>query len=168
MNKLEMEYDIQIDKDNLDEEWIEQPRRYFRWAADLADAKRDADTAANNAKLVYAEVEKAVRASPEQYGIAKLTESSVEAAVVSSPAYREAQAVLLEKRHQADVLAAAVAALEHRKKALEKLVELFLANYWSRPKAPDAAKDGWEQQARLSERASSARRRDATVKSDEF
>lgn len=114
---------------------------YGRYATEAADARRDMDEAKNGLEVIKAETERAVRVDPEAHGIAKVTEKSVEAAVVVDEGVKAAQSEVVEVRHRYDVLCAAVSALDHRKKALEKLVELFLSDYFSRPRAAAGVKE---------------------------
>lgn len=167
--KRNAEFDVQVDPNRLDEEWVGQPSLYFRYGAKLADAQRELEQARNGLALVKveleqvkAEVDRDVRKSPASFGLDKLTETVVAGAVLMDQRCRDAQhAVLdaqntvLEAKHRAEVFGAAVEALSHRRKALENLVSLMLANYYSRPKAPQGAK---EQMADVEQRAVRARR----------
>ncbi len=137
----EIELDISIDEMSLDREWTDQPRMYFRYAVKLADARRELDQANANLDLTKAELDTAIRSDPEKFGLAKVTESALEAVILTQDGYETAKAAVLRMKHDMDVMAAAVGALDHRKKALEKLCELFLANYFSRPRAPEGGKD---------------------------
>ena len=128
------EFDVQIDEYALDEEWTGQPSLYFRYAAMLADAKRDLDEAKNGLEVVKAETARAIRSDPQSYGLAKVTENSVAETVPLQQGVKDSQEDVIQCRHRADVVQAAVAALDHRKKGLEKLVELSLANYFSKPR----------------------------------
>lgn len=137
----EIELDISVDENALDREWVGQPRLFFRYAAKLADARRDSEQAKTEVELVKAELELAIRSSPEKFELAKITEAAVTATVLSQGEYGRVRQASLDAKHTVDVLEAAVTALEHRKRALEGLVQLRLANYYSSPKAPEGAKE---------------------------
>jgi len=71
----------------------------------------------------------------------EVTENAVAELVPMQPACRDAQDSVIRCRHRMDILQAAVTSLDNRKKALEKLVELRLADYYSKPRAPKGAKE---------------------------
>lgn len=137
----EIDFDIQIDEHRLDEEWLEQPRKYFRYAAKLADARRELDAAKAALDVTRAVTDRAIREDPAKFGLSKITEKSIEATVPVQKPCMEGQAAVIEARHDVDILQAAVGSLEQRRKALEHLVTLLMANYFASPRAPDGAKD---------------------------
>ena len=141
-DQREIELDICVDENALDQEWVLQPRKYFRYAAKLADARRDLDQSKTEVELVKAELELAIRSNPEKFDLQKVTEAAVTATVLSQAEYGRARQAALDAKHTVDVLEAAVTALEHRKRALEGLVQLRLANYFSSPKAPEGDREG--------------------------
>lgn len=142
MNTKEIELQLHPDPNDLDTEWVEQPRLRFRYGADLADAKRSVSEAKAELELTTAELELAIRSNPAGFGLdSKVTEGAVKATVLSQEGYTKAKNALIQAQHDVDVLDAAVSAIDHRKKALEDLVALFLAGYFARPTAPSGAKD---------------------------
>jgi hypothetical protein len=71
----------------------------------------------------------------------KVTEAAVAAAILTQPNYRVALKALTAARHRQDVYQAAVDALDHRKKALESLVQLHGQGYFAAPRARGTAKE---------------------------
>ena len=140
---MSMEKDFQIDKMRLDEEWLNQPKLYFKYAKAHADARRKVDEAKNKLKVMEAEADSAVRSDPAQYGLAKVTDTAVKAVITSLPALARAEEELLALQHEVKVMEAATWALEHKKKSLENLVQLHLADYYSEPqtKNPSSKSD---------------------------
>lgn len=130
-----------LDPHRLDEEWVEQPRHYHRHAEQLAQAEKDFEYDKTQLKLTEAEVELAVRKQPEKYGLEKSTEAVIKAAVVIHKRVRLAHQAVLESGHRVDLHKAAVRTLEHRKAALENLVQLHLAGYYAQPRARGEAGD---------------------------
>ncbi len=130
-------FDIDINK--LDEEWINQPKIFFRYAALLASARRRESEARAEREIVKAELDLKVRKNLKKYKIddVKLTESVILGVVTKLPEYKKAQRTRLIKKHKADILQAAVNALNHRKSALERLVSLHGQNYFATPKPID-------------------------------
>lgn len=125
---------LAIDTTVLDKEWINQPRLFFRYAKELADAKQKLEEANANVKLVIAEADKKVR-----FAVSDQEKKPPEAAIAQQISRRKevkaAEQDALIAKHQVDVLYAAVNALEHRKSALENLVKLHGQNYFSTPRA---------------------------------
>lgn len=126
---------LSIDELALDREWLEQPSNYLKASRQLADAKQVLDAAKNELEVVKAEQYRAILTYPERYGLAKTTEAAIASAIPLQKAYQEAQREVIRARHDVDVRAAVVTAMEHRKKALENLVSLHLSGYYSDPKA---------------------------------
>ena len=55
-------------------------------------------------------------------------------AIILAEEYQYAQKLVFIAKHRVDVLSGAVTALDHRKKALENLVDLHGRNYFSTPR----------------------------------
>ena len=134
MGKVE-DNDFQIDKNNLDAEWLRQSNLYNKYAAKAADARRDFDECKNVLEVVKAEVSLSIRQSPEHHGISKVTEAVINQTVEIQGAVKDAQNDVVIARYQHEICSAAVNALDHKKKALENLVTLFMADYFSSPRA---------------------------------
>ena len=133
------EFDVSIDKFRLDEEWVNQPEFYHRYALKLSESKTDADEAKNMLEVVRAELHQKISKNPEKYDIPKVTVDAVNNAIVLQSAYRDAQDEVVSTRNDVLVLEAAVNALDQRKRALEKLVDLHLADYFAKPVATGAS-----------------------------
>lgn len=133
---MNYEQDIEIDETALDIEWLNQPGLMMRYARHLAQMRRDLDEAKQNLDVVKAEVDRNIREFPEKYGIDKLTEGSVNSAVLTSKKYKEAQEKYLNAKFEADMAQGAVNAFEQRKTALENLVKLNGQQYFASPKVP--------------------------------
>ena len=125
---------VEIDKDRLDTEWAGQAGLFYDHAMQLAEAKLNQASAKTNVDLVEADLSLKIRSNPDQYGLGKVTEAAIKDTVTTHPAYAKAVAEGYEARYETDVLQAAVDALEHRKRALESLVQLHGMSYFSQPK----------------------------------
>ena len=132
---------IAIDPLRLDEEWLDQPKQLHRMAEEAADGRKDVDHAKLKLDIVDAELARAVRKTPEMFGIDKVTETTISTAVTVQPAHKEAVEELNDARHRLGIAQAAVDALEHRKRALEKLVDLHGMSYFAEPSASSEHKD---------------------------
>lgn len=141
------EFRIAIDESALDTEWRDQPEMYYETAEQYAGAKYEADRLSNELKLVASDVEFDIRKNPGKYGLEKVTEAVVTATVTKNAAYQEAMDAWRKQKHEVDILSGALEALNHRRKALENLVTLHCANYYSTPRVTGEA--GEQRQERL-------------------
>lgn len=133
---MNYEKDITIDESSLDIEWLEQPQLMIRYATKAAESRLERDLAKERLDVLKAELDKEIRTDPEKFEIAKVTETAIQAAVLTHPKYKEASEQFIQLRYEAEVLQAAVNAIEHRKSALENLVKLFGQQYFAGPKMP--------------------------------
>lgn len=157
-DKSEIEIDIHPDADRLDEEWVRQPRLRFRLGAELADARRELLQGKADLEVMEAELEMAIRNSPETYGLAKVTEAAIKATVLLQPVWQKAKRAVIERQHEVDVLDAAVSACDQKKSALERLVQLRLAEYYGEPRAPEGARERMEEVGKQAVRSKGRRR----------
>lgn len=125
-----------IDPDRLDQEWLGHSELVYQYALKLADAKKKLNEAKDTVKVVEAEVARDVRLHPSRHHVDKVTEQTVKHAVQLSAQYQDASEEEIVAQHEADVLQAACNALEHKKRALENLVQLWAMSYFAEPKAP--------------------------------
>ncbi len=136
--KPEEEFDFfDIDKNRLDEEWINQPKLFFKISCQLATAQRKESEARASREVIKAEIAAKMRKDPEKYGLEKATEAAINSRMMTIKRYKEAQALRLKRMHRTSILQAAVFALNHRKSALEKLVSLHGQQYFATPQPKD-------------------------------
>ena len=141
-------YIFDLDKNRLDEEWENQPRLYHKYAELLADARADYDYAKAACDDQEAETSLRVRKNPEDYGLDKTTEDVVKKTTEIQKEYRKAKEAVIVAKHKVEKLDAIVRALDHRKRALENLVSLRLANYYAEPVAPKEAREDMRERIR--------------------
>lgn len=151
--KLPESSDLHIDTNNLEQEWVNQPALYYKYAVELAEARKDLDEAKSELDLVKAELDTVIRVDPEKYGVDRITEAAISNAVLQQQEYQDAVESYNKAHHSMRVLDAMVWALDHRKRALMKLVELHLANYYSEPKAPPRVEEFMEESVKASIRS---------------
>lgn len=131
--KLPDEDSLSIHKDRLDDDAEHQPKLMFRWGTELAAARRASKEAKARLKVVVAEVDRSVRASPGRYGLDKITEAAVTNIVVLSREHAVATQALIEAEYQEDMVDAYVKALNDRKGEIEVMSRLHGQMYWSKP-----------------------------------
>jgi hypothetical protein len=134
-DREEPELDVTIDQHSLDKEWLGQPALYHKYAHKLAVARIKEEEAKQRLDLVSAQVEMDIRSSPELYELAKQTEGEIKACVLRQPEYQKALQAHTQARFETGIHVAATTALDHRRKALENLVQLHGQDYFSAPRA---------------------------------
>lgn len=142
---MNYEKDIEIIPDELDIQWIEQPRLMFKYAKLSAEASREWDQAKEKLALVRAQLDNAIRNKPSAYKLDKVTEGSVAACILQQDGYELANAELIEAQYQFNIVRAAISALENKKAALENLVKLYGQQYFSGPRIPRDINAEWQQ-----------------------
>jgi hypothetical protein len=152
--------DLKIDQSRLDEEWVNQPIKHREYTEDAADARREHDEFKAELEVVKAELSRAVRSSPGEYGVEKITDKAVEAAVTVQKEHKKALQNLIDAKHRMDVMSGLVDASDQRKSALGKLVDLFLADYFSRPRASGTSKEKMDEIEKKAVRRKGRRERD--------
>ena len=135
-DEFDYEEFMEIDEDSLDVEWLEQPKKMVQMVKIAAKVKINMERAKDNLAQVKAELAKKVRASPEKYGIEKITIDAVNDVVQTNAKYIEAYEEYLEAVYENDVASGSVKATEQRKSSLENLVKLHGQQYFAGPKVP--------------------------------
>ena len=137
--------DLAIDPMMLDEEWLEHPVKYLNYCNLLTDAQFERDKSKERLEVVRSQVDFKVRKKPGDYDLPtdkKPTEAQVSAAVFLSEEYQNALDELNGLQYEYNMISNAVKAFEHRKKALENYVTLYVTQFVSGPKQPKVLKEG--------------------------
>lgn len=129
-----MTFDLKIDPNNLDQECLRQVEMVdyaVRRVASLRKANSEAD---NNLELVEAQLKRAIRSDPGRYKVpdSKVTEGSIKEIMTLQPEYQEALKKVNEARHSFDLMTGMLTALDHRKRALDNLIDLWKQSYFNR------------------------------------
>lgn len=130
---------LELDPFSLDDEWVGQPSLYGRFAAELAEARKEHEEAKADLKVVRADLGLQMRADPDSFDIPKSTEGAISDAITVHDEHVKATKRTINAQYRADLLTGVVTALDHRKRALEKLVDLRLSDYFSEPRAKKLA-----------------------------
>ena len=133
---MNYEQDLKIDDSSLDLECLDQPSLFMRYAKHAANARRFLDLAKQNLDVVKAELDKDIRESPDNYGILKITEGSIQSAILTDKAYTEAYKEFTDAKYEADMAQNAVVAMNQKKDMLEQLIKLQGQSYFAGPKVP--------------------------------
>ncbi len=145
-----MEYkdDIRIDIHALDAEWIKQASLYQYYAKKEAIALYERDQLADRLALVQAQLDGDIRLDFKKHGFeSKPTEAAILNSIKQNPFYIKANSLLMKASCKAKIIGGAVRAFDHKKKALEKLTDLYLSGYWAAPKIRSEAQEVYGEQA---------------------
>lgn len=126
----QLEVKLQIDPHSLDTALREHPDLFYKVASELALAISNRDEAKQDLDELEAEVDMEIRAEA-----ARLNEKTTETQILSmrkvDKKVKASNDVFLEKRYDAAKWTALKEAYEARSYALSKLVDLYLASYYS-------------------------------------
>lgn len=131
-----MNDDFEINLNALHEEWVKQPRLYREWAEKSATARYEVDKCRDELKIIESELALKVRNDPNHYGLEKATEDAIKQTVAVHKDRKAVARRFNDLHHELEVIEVAVSSLDHKKKALENLVQLRLASYFSDPQTP--------------------------------
>ena len=125
---------LKVDRHNLHEEWERHPQIYMEWAEKWAKALFRRDKLKEKMELIKAKLDGQIRENPEMFGFTKKpTEAAISAAITKSDEYRKALNAFFKATEEVNLMASIKTSLEHRKKALEALTQLFIAGYYAEP-----------------------------------
>lgn len=128
---------LQIDEYNLEVEWAKQASLYHRYAHEAALARQDADEAKAELDVVKAELDLDIRDDPDKYNLERVTEAAISNVITTTDEYQSAVQRVNAAQHSMRIAEAMCRALEHKKAALTKIVDLHLASYYAEPPKPD-------------------------------
>jgi len=135
-----MEFNLNIDRANLDGELLDHSQRVYEVNKMAALAEKERDEADFELKVIEADLEKEAR--ERKTG----TEGAIKNYVKTHEDYKNAVKKCIEKNGQFKTIQAGVTAFHHRKMALENLVKLYLSNYFAEPYSKDMENKLIEQQ----------------------
>ncbi len=126
--------DIKLNRYHLDQNAIDQVEMYEDCTNQWADAIFERDTEKENLTVIKAEVDETVRAKPKAFGwdseSKPPTETWISNCIVLNEQVRKATTKYLASVHKVNNLAGRKETLEHRKKALEILTDLYQGQYF--------------------------------------
>lgn len=119
--------DLSIDKFSLDTEWQSQPIKFAEWAEKAVEAAFEKDKCKEQLEIVRAQVDNKIRITSTE----KITEAAISGKIILSAEYQTANSKYILATRAYNLLSVGREAFDHRKKALEKMTDLFLSGYWS-------------------------------------
>ena len=134
--------DLKIDLNELEKEFEKLPSLYMYWAEQEVNAQEARDRAVQKLSIVQAELDSKIRLNPQKYGLGeKATETAFKGAVANQKEYREAEEDVIAKTKKMRIFSSAVVAMEHKKRSLTKLADLWAGQYWSVSGVPKEMKE---------------------------
>ena len=129
--------DLLIDKFNLAGEWERQPQLFIYWAEEAVYAQTVRDQIKEQLDLIKAQLDSDIRLNWKEYGFdAKPTEPAITAAALQQQGYLDKQEELKKATEHANIMAAAKAAFDHKRRALTSLTELQIAGFYGANTSP--------------------------------
>jgi hypothetical protein len=122
---------IEIDPDDLAGEWIDQATQHRDWQRNLANKQDEFDRSKAALELTKNRLEHRVRRSPKDFKLNdKPSNDAIVAAVGVDPKHQQAVDNYLEAKKSLGLAKAAVESLYSRDKALQKLTDLYVHEYY--------------------------------------
>lgn len=140
-NKVVKKNPYHIDSTRLDRELLKQPELYHKAAVGSAKAKNFQAEAARTLDVVYADLYLKISLNPKDYGLKadRPTVDTIKSTLFLQQEYKDALKAVDEAKYSVNIHQANETALDQKKRCLEKLVDLFLHDYFSNPKIPKGA-----------------------------
>jgi hypothetical protein len=133
--------DMLIDKFNLPGEWERQPQLFTYWAEEAVYAQTVRDQITQQLELLKAQLDSDIRINFAAYGFsAKPTEAAIKAGILQQETYAAKVAELSDATKHMNIMNAAKAGMEHKRRALTSLTELQIAGFYGANTAPPQAK----------------------------
>lgn len=127
---------LDIDLYSLEKEWARQGNLMRSWCKKKARADRMTRDAKDYMEYVKAKLSLQARHQPDRFRITKVTDASVEQAVIIHGTFREAQKAYSLAKEAADMIGATVEGLRNKRDALQDMVKLLLNDYYAEPRIP--------------------------------
>ena len=135
---------VKVDPLALDKECVELPHLVLQAVDLVARARGEYEQAKLKLEVLQADLREAIQNNPEEYGLTKVTEGTLNAKVSQQPEYQEARKKVIQKKYKLDLAISLQEALEVKKKTLELLVHLYLSGYFSHPQLGQDQREAME------------------------
>ena len=145
---MDFEKDITINKYELDIEWEKQPAIFERYAKENANAVAERDRAKLDKETTTAALRLEILNGYIEQGLKKPTENAIDAEIITTAVYKRVSQELINANEKVALTDAAKWGIQQKRDALENLVKLHLAGYFSEPKIPKEAKEQSDEKTR--------------------
>jgi len=136
-NSINYKEMLSVDKWNLDKEWMQQAENYQTLSEISARAFTALTALKDKFSVEKAKVELDYRNGknlPKDKKDIKITEKSIEALLAGNSILIELKCDINDAKANYDICSGALYAMDHKKKALEKLVTLYVSGYSAEPR----------------------------------
>lgn len=140
LDKNEYQKDLIVDINTLDLLWIRQSHLYGKYSEICAEANDLVRRKKNDLEIIDSRLDQEIRVSLEGES-KKITEGGIKSLIMADDRHIKALIDYNDSLHTAELCASAVRALEHKKHALQALVQLCLSGYSAMPKVPRNVKE---------------------------
>lgn len=127
--------DLMIDPDILDILWVRHPNIYMKYSEAAALANDLVRKKKNDLEVIDARIDQELRIAGEGK-TTKMTADAVKAAITADDRHINALIEYNDALYKAELCGSAVKAMEHKKTALQNMVQLCLSGYFALPKIP--------------------------------
>jgi len=125
--------EINVDEHALDFELKRQSQLIMKYVKLQVTALTEKDRAKEKLEQVAAELDIKIRKDPSAYGLDKVTETAIKNVIILSDEYKKQTEEYLDCKEDEGTFSGVLKALDHKKKSLEKLSDLWVAGYYSSP-----------------------------------
>jgi len=136
--------DMEISPQDLDVEWLEQPKLMMKYTKKLAELREKRDLIKEELDLTKAELDREIRESPADFKLEKINNDVVANTILTVEDYQKGSRKLIRANYEVNVMMGIVQAVEQRKQALENLVRLHGQQYFAGPTVPRDLKEEME------------------------
>lgn len=123
----DLHQDVKLDLGNLDENALTQGELYAEWSERWAKAYLERDKLKERLTVLRATLDKKIR----EESSSKPTEAQIAQLITIDEEYQTLSQELIEAQFAVNLYASAKESLDHRRKGLDILMELFKANYFA-------------------------------------
>jgi hypothetical protein len=131
MSNEEIKKDLELDMYRLDEGWLDLPAIMLKWNTELVENEMTSRQSKIELEQLRATLDARMRENPGEYGIQKVTEATITAAITIHPSVIEETFKFNKADKRAKELRAYCLAIEAKRKALEGLTQLYSTGYFA-------------------------------------
>jgi len=122
--------DLDIDELNLTDEFVKQPSLYLQYQESLQEKETERASFKLELEVLESMLDKEYRDVEGK----KPTEAQIKNAIIADVKRIAKYKEYLKLNESTNILKAVVSSLDHKKKSLEKLADLWIAGYYSTPR----------------------------------
>ncbi len=133
---MEYNLDVNVDETALDVELLEQPVLMKKYGDIVGEARKELEYLKEQMETLKAELSKEIRADPDSFGLAKITENLVAETIILQDDYKKAAEEVIEAQYRYNMAKSAFDAIAARKDTLDGLIKLHGMQYFAGPSVP--------------------------------